>query len=123
VWVRTYFLRAGEMLLHEISFEAGEYCSPGQGRERAWRARKLRADFDERGKRRSRRVSVEPRPAPPRLKHFEVNGQIFLGILADGFHQRPGFNQHLIGVFVEGFVLQQSAYCALARFQPVAQVG
>ena len=41
------------------------------------------------------------RPVHRQSKQFEVDGQILLGILANGLHQMPCLHQHLVSIVVE----------------------
>jgi hypothetical protein len=63
--------------------------------------------------------SIKPKPLARGLKHPEADREIFLGIFTDRLHQVPCFNQHLISIVVERWVLEQLARAAFTRFQPV----
>src|SRR5439155_19552865 len=50
-------------------------------------------------------------------KDSEAYGQVFLGVLANGFHQIAGFGEHLVGISVERWIAQKLAGRTLAIFE------
>ncbi len=61
-------------------------------------------------------------PAGTDLEEFQVDGQIVLGILADGLDQVARFHQQVVSIVVQGRVLQELAGRALAFVEPVSNV-
>ena len=59
------------------------------------------------------------RLAAQKLKHFEVNRQISLRVLANRLHQVPAFHQHLIGVVVQCGIFEQHAHAAFASGETI----
>src|SRR5258708_9438791 len=51
------------------------------------------------------------------LENPEMDGQVLLGVLTNGFDQAPGLDQQLVGVVVDRRIVHESACRAVSRFQ------
>src|SRR5262249_4232188 len=52
-----------------------------------------------------------------------MDGQVLLGILADGLDQVTAFHQQQVGIVVEGGIAKKFSGAALACFQAIGDVG
>ena len=57
------------------------------------------------------------------LKQFEVNGQILLRILADRLHKVARLYQHLVGIVIKAWVLEELASATFALVELGGQAG